>query len=123
MLGECDFCPDHRRPQSPKGRTPLSSWKPRVRSGGLCGALFVLTSVLVPLNLLELGGDSPCLVFADCKLDAAVNDICGLKFANGGLTTGLRPDGSVESVNLGYPWWWYALVGTYVMHGNEHPKR
>lgn len=46
-----------------------------------------------------------------------------VKFANGGLTTGLRPDGSVESVNLGYPWWWYALVGTYVMHGNEHPKR
>lgn len=33
---------------------------------------------------LELGGDAPVLVFADADLDAAVADIVGLKFANGG---------------------------------------
>jgi len=33
---------------------------------------------------LELGGDAPVLVFADAKLDAAVQDIVGLKFANAG---------------------------------------
>merc|ERR1711988_249698 len=33
---------------------------------------------------LELGGDAPVLVFADCDLDFAVGDIVGLKFANGG---------------------------------------
>merc|ERR1719454_759610 len=33
---------------------------------------------------LELGGDAPVLVFADAKLDAAVKDIVGLKFANAG---------------------------------------
>merc|ERR1719428_2749924 len=33
---------------------------------------------------LELGGDAPVLVFADCDLEAAVADIVGLKFANGG---------------------------------------
>ncbi len=33
---------------------------------------------------LELGGDAPVLVFADCDLDAAVDDVVGLKFANAG---------------------------------------
>jgi acyl-CoA reductase-like NAD-dependent aldehyde dehydrogenase len=33
---------------------------------------------------LELGGDAPVLVFADAKLDAAVQDVVGLKFANAG---------------------------------------
>jgi len=33
---------------------------------------------------LELGGDAPVLVFADCDLDAAVEDILGLKYANCG---------------------------------------
>ena len=33
---------------------------------------------------LELGGDAPIIVFADADVDAAVADIVGLKFANGG---------------------------------------
>ena len=33
---------------------------------------------------LELGGDAPILVFSDADIDAAVLDIVGLKFANGG---------------------------------------
>lgn len=33
---------------------------------------------------LELGGDCPVLIFADCDLEAAVNDIVGLKYDNGG---------------------------------------
>jgi len=33
---------------------------------------------------LELGGDAPVIVTADADLEAAVGDICGLKFANGG---------------------------------------
>lgn len=33
---------------------------------------------------LELGGDAPVLVFADCDLEASVNDIVGLKYANAG---------------------------------------
>lgn len=34
---------------------------------------------------LELGGDAPVLIFADCTdLDAVIADVIGLKFANGG---------------------------------------
>ena len=33
---------------------------------------------------LELGGDAPAIVFADADLEAAAEDICGLKWANGG---------------------------------------
>ena len=33
---------------------------------------------------MELGGDAPILVFADADVEAAVADIVGLKFANGG---------------------------------------
>jgi len=33
---------------------------------------------------LELGGDSPVLIFADADIDHAVSDIVGLKYANGG---------------------------------------
>ena len=33
---------------------------------------------------MELGGDAPVLVFADCDMDKTIAEIVGLKYANGG---------------------------------------